>query len=194
MRYSSLTAIALVAILLLVPHLAHATDYVAFPYGFGGGGEADSLAFESGTIATQPYGFSDATRNAPGRKHLGAAAIVFIMSNSAPHGLNETPLSHTDYEVVGTRQKGSEAGLVFKYGPEIMNNFYAFGTAGITYAKKVLVVQSNVSGEYFTQGSRRVERGLVGGGVAYVNPLSRMTFSAEFDNRRGFSLGIGFIF
>lgn len=178
--------VSVVVGVLILPMTAFAEGY--FSVGGGAGGEADApnLTLELGGVST-----------GSGLNQLFAIGLGFIFNaDDVPDGTLEYPVPHSDYTNLGDRQKGNEYALYGKYGLEPVKNsgVFIFGLGGVSFSEEIDLARSNVTGWYYEQSSSTKTNGMFGGGLSFFPKDSKISFSAEYDNRRGITGSIGFRF
>ena len=158
-----------------------------FSIGGGAGGDADAV-----NLSLEFGGYS-------GQKninHLYGIGLTFLFnSDDVPTGTLEYPVPHNLYTSLGTRQKGEEFGIYGKYGLEILkgSGFFIHALAGISFSEEIDLARSNVTGWYYEQSSSTETNGMYGGGVSYFLYDSKFGLQLEYDNRRGVTGLIGFV-
>ncbi len=187
MKTKNLLAGAITSYLLMGDLGAYASGYTAIGGGMGGAANAPNVSVELGAVST----------NKDAHNQLFAADFGFIFNaDHLPSGTLHYPVPHSDYAILGKKQKGNEYALAGKYGIELIKNqgVFAFGLGGLSFSKEVELARSNVTGWYYENASSSKINGLYGGGLAYFPPNSNWTLSAAYDNRRGITGTVGFRF
>lgn len=178
--------VAVVVGFLILPMTAFAEGYFSVGGGAGGKADAPNLTLELGGVPT-----------GSGLNQLFAIGLGFIFNaDDVPDGTLEYPVPHSNYADLGNRQKGNEYAVFGKYGLEPIKNsgVFIFGLGGVSFSEEIDLARSNVTGWYYEQSTSTKTNGMFGGGLSYFPTNSKMSFSAEYDNRRGITGSIGFRF
>ncbi|MBW1614607.1 MAG: hypothetical protein JRJ57_11715 [Deltaproteobacteria bacterium] len=126
---------------------------------------------------------------------LIAIGLGFIFNaDDVPSDTLEYPVPHSDYNNLGTRQKGNEYAFFGKYGVEVIKNkqVFIFALGGLSFSEEIDLARSNVTGWYYEQSSSSKINGMFGGGLSYFPLNNKISFQVEYDDRRGITGGIGF--
>ena len=175
-----------ICLLLISGCLGRGKDHYAV-LGGGYGGKTDSANFtvEGVKIA-----------RSQGRDSLfGLGYTAIFNGGDVPSDTLDYPCPHWDYTDLGVERDLPEMGIIGKYGIEIVKDTGLFATVvgGITFADETEIAQSNVTGWYYEQDTGINTYGLFGGGVSYFMKED-LFMQAEYDNRRGITIGAGWRF
>jgi len=156
--------------------------------GGGHGGPTDSANFtvESGKTTQQTM--------LEGHDSLFAFGATFIFNNEGlPSDTLDYPCPHGDYTDLGWRRDIPELGLFGKYGLEVIKDTGLFVTVlgGLSMADETRLARSRATGWYYEQDTKVNTYGMFGGGVTYFIKDKSFCVLVDYDNRRGFTAGIG---
>ena len=170
--------------LLFLASSALANGY--FAVGGGGGGQA-----EAGNFSIDIGGFSTEKKT----NYFLGGGLTSIFSSDIPSNILEYPVPHSDYTSLG-RKQDDELGLYMKAGFQVITRkrIFIFGLLGLTFTEEIELAQSNVTGWYYEQSSSTDTNMMIGGGIAYFPENKRFCLQLEYDNRRGVTGSIGFVF
>ena len=186
LRYAKKTILPALAFLLFLPPVAFAEGYLSVGGGAGGNAEAANLTLEFGAMLTGKE-----------RKRLVAVGVGFIFNgDSIPSDTLDYPVPHSNYTSLGERRDGNELVVVAKFGIEVVKKTgaFVFALGGFSDSHEVEIARSNVTGWYYEQSSSDQYYGVFGGGVGFYPPNSPVSFSVEYDNRRGVTGSVGYHF
>ncbi len=167
---------------LILSGVTFAEMYFAVGGGAGGKAGAPNVTFDIGYISTYKK---------PNYLIAGGGSVIF--TNNIPANVLDYPVPHWDYTNLGTRQT-NESALFVKGGLEVIKNqgVFIFLLGGFSFLEKIQLARSNITGWYYTQASHSRTYGLLGVGLGYFLPNSRLSFSVEYDNRRGVTGSLGY--
>ncbi len=166
--------------------------YIVLGGGHGGATDSTNLAMEGVKIV-----------QSEGRDSLTALGFTIIFnSGDIPSDTESTSGSWAEwykYEVesgyitdAGVRRDWPEMGLFGKYGLEVAEDTGLFVNVlgGITFADEVHLYYSALGPPHYTENEGWTTRGMFGGGISYFFD-DELYLQADYDNRRGLTVGIG---
>lgn len=178
-----LSIIACMIIVFLISQL-HAAGFTAFGMGAS---DAVSISLEVGKASIE----------GPGRAHMISAGLALkFNADEMPSDVVDTKIPHYDYTDVGWKQDGNEWALFGKYGIEIVRNSGVFATVlgGLSFADRVYLVRSNLTGWYWTQAEDHKTEFIFGGGIRSFPRDNNICVSIEYDDKRGITCMLGKLF
>ena len=170
--------------LLLLPTPASAAPFIGLGLG-GPAGSANAFHF------TSTFGFAGRNPRAIDGLFAGEASLIFNGDDRAPDDRLDYGIPHSDFTTIGTFQIAPELALGLKGGIEVAPHAgllltFSGGTAIRQYTE---VIQSDVTGWYYENGTTERSQLYYGVGLVYLPADSRWGFHAQFDRRRGLELG-----
>ena len=161
-----------------------------YAIGAGTGGQAEANSF------TMAFGKEDIKI-----KKLTAIAgiavpLILHGDSNVPSNTNDSSCPHGSCSSKGSEDDGTETGLIGSFGLELFDwSTYVSLLGGVTRANTVKLSQSNITGQYYKEGTGTEYYPVFGLGVSYAPVFFewklKMLFSLEFDNRRGITGMIG---
>lgn len=174
----------LFASLLLLPATAAAGPFLGLGLG-GPAGTAEAFHF------TSTFGFAGRNPRAIDGLFAGEASLIFNADDGVPDDILDYGIPHTDFSTVGTYQIAPELSLGLKGGIEVRPDAGLLLTfcGGTSVRQYTEVIQSDVTGWYYENGTTERSQLYYGVGLTYLPPDSKWGFHAQFDRRRGLELG-----
>ena len=125
---------------------------------------------------------------------VGGGLDLIFNNDRIPGDIADYPVPHNSFVFVGVKQPQIEIGLYGKYGIETARNsgVFVYALGGISFAEKILLSRSTVTGWYYTEEKLTVSYGMFGGGIAYFPVRQQYSLQAGYDNRTGVNLGLGY--
>jgi len=165
----------------------YSQNYFSIGIGKGGSSKASNFSLEIGEIAE----FIEIPTSI-----FAISLSAIINSDEIPSDILDYSCPHNDYKKLGIKQQGNERAMLGKYGVEVFKDkrFFFNVLGGVSYTTHIDLVRSNVTKWYYTQSSFIKKNGIFGVGVSFLHQNSYFSLQLDYDNRRGFTGGVGFIF